>query len=340
MAFLDNSGDIILDAVLTDLGRKRMAQGNFKITKCAFGDDEIDYGLYNKDAVDSTEDLQILQTPVFEAFTGVNANINYRLLSYARRDLLYLPVLKVNDVLSEAILRKNGVFHLAVNGETANKLWDSSTGTGDIASAAGNTYYMQNGARIGQKLIIESGLDTDVLSKDRPTRSSYIVSLGLYDNTFTLSLNNKYFTDATTSGAGAKFTVDEDGAANVAWGSLTPTGVSSTTTALTNYSNATISAIPNLAFDRPGSSTPIGATSVILGPGASAMAFGLRVHSGLTTTSTGGRDSKWSLDGTINDTVFGGSNKYDYIDTTIYLEGDVSSARIQLPIRIIRYAGT
>ena len=33
MAFLDNSGDIILDAVLTDVGRKRMAEGNFNIVK-------------------------------------------------------------------------------------------------------------------------------------------------------------------------------------------------------------------------------------------------------------------------------------------------------------------
>ena len=35
MGFLDNSGDIILDAVLTDLGRKRLAEGNgrFNITK-------------------------------------------------------------------------------------------------------------------------------------------------------------------------------------------------------------------------------------------------------------------------------------------------------------------
>ena len=42
MAFLDNSGDIILDAVLTDAGRKRLARGDgtFKITKYAFGDDE------------------------------------------------------------------------------------------------------------------------------------------------------------------------------------------------------------------------------------------------------------------------------------------------------------
>ena len=50
MAFLDNSGDIILDAVLTDTGRMRLAKGDgrFRIAKFALGDDEIDYGLYNK----------------------------------------------------------------------------------------------------------------------------------------------------------------------------------------------------------------------------------------------------------------------------------------------------
>ena len=47
MGFLDNSGDIILDAVLTDLGRKRMADGNFSITKFGCGDDEINYNLYD-----------------------------------------------------------------------------------------------------------------------------------------------------------------------------------------------------------------------------------------------------------------------------------------------------
>ena len=42
MAFLDNSGDIILDAVLTDTGRFRLAKGDgsFKIVKFALGDDE------------------------------------------------------------------------------------------------------------------------------------------------------------------------------------------------------------------------------------------------------------------------------------------------------------
>ena len=49
MGFLDNSSDIILDAVLTDTGRYRMAKGDgsFKIAKFAFSDDEIDYGEYD-----------------------------------------------------------------------------------------------------------------------------------------------------------------------------------------------------------------------------------------------------------------------------------------------------
>ena len=49
MAFLDNSGDIILDAVLTDAGRQRMAQGNFRIVKFALGDEEINYNAFNSD---------------------------------------------------------------------------------------------------------------------------------------------------------------------------------------------------------------------------------------------------------------------------------------------------
>ena len=82
MAFLDNSGDIILDAVLTEAGRRRMANGNFSITKFALGDDEIDYSLYNKNHPSGSAyyDLTILQTPVFEAMTQVNAGINYGLL--------------------------------------------------------------------------------------------------------------------------------------------------------------------------------------------------------------------------------------------------------------------
>ena len=66
MAFLDNSGDIILDAVLTDLGRQRLAQGRFQISKFALGDEEINYALYNTSDPRGSAfyDLEILQTPL------------------------------------------------------------------------------------------------------------------------------------------------------------------------------------------------------------------------------------------------------------------------------------
>ena len=73
MAFLDNSGDIILDAVLTDTGRRRLARGDgtFKVAKFALGDDEINYRLFNAGHASGSAyfDLEVLQTPVLEAFT-------------------------------------------------------------------------------------------------------------------------------------------------------------------------------------------------------------------------------------------------------------------------------
>ena len=79
MAFLDNSGDIILDAVLTDTGRRRLARGDgsFNIAKYALGDDEINYGSYDADNTSGSAyyDLQILQTPVLEAFTNNIASL-------------------------------------------------------------------------------------------------------------------------------------------------------------------------------------------------------------------------------------------------------------------------
>ena len=85
MAFLDNSGDIILDAVLTDTGRKRLAagDGSFKIAKFALGDDEIDYALYDRNHASGSAyyDLNILQTPVLEAFTNNTSVLNSKLIT-------------------------------------------------------------------------------------------------------------------------------------------------------------------------------------------------------------------------------------------------------------------
>ena len=93
MAFLDNSGDIILDAVLTDLGRERLARGSFSIAKFALGDEEINYALYNGQHPSGStfNDLDILATPILEAFTSDQSIMKSRLMTLSRDNILYLP---------------------------------------------------------------------------------------------------------------------------------------------------------------------------------------------------------------------------------------------------------
>jgi len=99
MAFLDNSGDIILDAVLTDAGRQRMARGEFKIVKFAFGDEEVNYELFsgNHPSGSAFADVEIMQTPILEAFTNNTSLMKTKLISLNRNNILYLPILRVNQ---------------------------------------------------------------------------------------------------------------------------------------------------------------------------------------------------------------------------------------------------
>lgn len=99
MAFIDRSGDIIVDAVLTDLGRQKMARndGSFRIVGYIFGDDEIDYTLFNPSTGSSHIDEDILDTPIFEASVSEKLNINHPLITISSPNLKYLPKLTTDN---------------------------------------------------------------------------------------------------------------------------------------------------------------------------------------------------------------------------------------------------
>ena len=100
MAFLDNSGDIILDAVLTDAGRKRLARGEFSITKFAFSDEEINYTIFNSSHSSGSAfyDIDIMQTPILEAFTNNSSLMKTKLVSLNRQNILFMPIFKLNTI--------------------------------------------------------------------------------------------------------------------------------------------------------------------------------------------------------------------------------------------------
>jgi hypothetical protein len=142
MAFLNNNGDIILDAVLTDLGRQRLAagDGSFRIVKFALSDDEIDYSLFSASAVTGQQDTTILSSPVFEAFTNNFSTMKSRLLTVARDDLKYLPIVKVNTIPSQGKSYSNSSyvnngFAVAVDANTYTVLKDAD-GSGNEAASA------------------------------------------------------------------------------------------------------------------------------------------------------------------------------------------------------------
>ena len=95
MGFQDNSGDIFLDAVLTDEGRERLARndGSFAIVRWRPADDEIDYRFWNELTGSDSKDLKILDTPVFEAFSNEIVALRYPLVTIKNARLQYMPVM-------------------------------------------------------------------------------------------------------------------------------------------------------------------------------------------------------------------------------------------------------
>lgn len=98
MGFLDNTtNNIIVDAVLTDVGRQLLARnnGSFQIAKFSLGDAEIDYTrIQTHGRAVGIDNLSIL-TPIFEAPTRASLSYTSRLITAADPSLVYLPIFTV-----------------------------------------------------------------------------------------------------------------------------------------------------------------------------------------------------------------------------------------------------
>lgn len=97
MGYLDNTS-VTVDAVLTKLGRQRLAEGNLNITKFALSDDEINYALY-----DTAHSLgtayygeAIERMPLLEAFTNDVQALTNKLITLPKNTQT-LPVVTVHE---------------------------------------------------------------------------------------------------------------------------------------------------------------------------------------------------------------------------------------------------
>jgi hypothetical protein len=214
MAFLDNSGDIILDAVLTDTGRMRLAKGDgsFRITKFALGDDEINYSLYDKNNQSGSAyfDLNILQTPVFEAFTNNIASLNSRLISISRNNLLYLPVLKINNVESGqsnfaiSQIVQNG-YILAVDSSTETLLQKNSL-TYNSTAVSQKGVLTGFSPRNGVTIRVDQGIDNTSVP------ASLMIDPDLKETQYLLEIDNRFgqIVDPTGNTVATPSFIDDD----------------------------------------------------------------------------------------------------------------------------------
>ena len=98
IGFLDHStNNIILDAVLTDTGRKFLARndGSFSIVKFALSDDEVDYGIIKKFGRTVGKEKIEKNTAVFEALTGGNQSQKHTMMSVSNPHLIRLPTFEL-----------------------------------------------------------------------------------------------------------------------------------------------------------------------------------------------------------------------------------------------------
>ena len=164
MGFQDNSGDIILDVVLTDEGRKRLAKGDgsFEIVKFGCGDDEINYGLYDLTASTAYNDLEILQTPVLEAFTNNAASMKSMLVSIPRSDILFMPILRLNEKQKQTEVQADGTFVVAVDADTqdnSSKGLTTSIGYVSDAHQTGVLFGNNPEIEVSSFIKVDAGID-------------------------------------------------------------------------------------------------------------------------------------------------------------------------------------
>ena len=329
MGFLDNSGDIILDAVLTDLGRKKMADGNFRITKFAVGDDEIDYGLYNKNSASGSAyyDLEILQTPIFEAFTQTNAGINYGLLTNTATDILYLPVLDIN---------KKGISNTVSVAPSVPNLYHISSTANGTAAALETTlgavnYFALSANSSGPAILLEAGLNTDDINGTTANRSTYLVANNLVDNYFYVYYDSRFINSILGPRPGASFenTTNGDGNPTLTYALRAAPSIS-TDLQLENYTAARINAFPDGVVYNQSDGIQDTSTSQIEGPRSSFTVLNVEINSNLST-----QYAKYGTEGGALPGAVAGSSTYDYLDTVIFVQGTRTGIQLQIPLRIV-----
>jgi len=328
MAFLDNSGDIILDAVLTDDGRRKMADGSFKISKFALSDEEINYALYNYNHPSGSAyyDLEILQTPILEAVT--NTTLITGLLSLTNLNILYMPDLLQNQKLTVAVKRKNNTVYVATNSETYQK----------VNAEFGRGFCLRAGSRSGElAIVLESAINNSAVSYTVTNQNTYLISTNMLDTAQSVTFNTNLIRYPISAASTATWSTDTNGNWSGVLGTLqarttvSPAQRDGFGTAIAPMTRATIW-IPT-----GGATADITDDIQSAGVLGSMNALNIQIPPELKTTSGQTADPRWVKFGTVGTTPTGLTSTYSILPTSLEVTANTSGATIDIPITLIKY---
>jgi len=111
MGLLDND-TVIVDAILTKIGRQKLANGQpLGITQYAFGDTGVDYTLYNAAHPSGSDSYgkAITDLPMLEAVPDDNVFLRYKLYGEGERNVQNFSRIKVTSGTSVTIEKQAGL---------------------------------------------------------------------------------------------------------------------------------------------------------------------------------------------------------------------------------------
>mgnify|MGYP003112921940 CR=1 FL=1 len=222
MGFLDNTS-ITVDAILTKKGRELLSRGQneFRITKFALADDEIDYNLYDTSHPNGTNfySAVIENMPLLEAFVDENQLMRYK-LSTLPKETNKLPILElpspslsfngagITSTISPNT--RNGVdtdytFTL-FNADVANLTLSGTTGSPTIPK--GRRGIPDELSREGDLVDFGSGVTTPVfLNEEERKRSISVVGKSVRVISRSLTADTNTNISVTGNQSGAQFTL-------------------------------------------------------------------------------------------------------------------------------------
>ena len=341
MALQNKAGTIILDATLTDVGRRHLANGKFEITKFSLGDDEISY----TEGTTGGGEYEIQTAPVtFEAITDPSSALIHGLMDIgSRNDVFYMPEYLLNTKIKNAVKPYENYIYLSVNQETTEKI---------STAIKFNDHILENESESSNMIVFECGIAP--FAGDKPidgtqaSKERYLYNLKLHDDYVFVYADSRLFENIMsapmqeTSVFMKKILDDPTNPLYTATSTIQPLQryhKNSLPSPADNYDTYYCKTSNNNIYDGV-SGVPVTNFTMFYGPRSCFVGLNFVVNPKMKSKSNGAADVRYTKFGKTAQNLFSDGNLYDYVDTNIMIEGASSLKTKTAKVRIIRFSGT